>query len=94
MGARKEDYLRVAPPHSFIHVDDFASPKDLASYLHFLDRNDTLYNEYFSWKGSGEFIDTHFWCRLCALLHAPPAHKSYADFEEWWMKPGTCEERK
>jgi len=34
MGAAKKDYLRVAPPHSFIHVDDFLSPKLLADYLH------------------------------------------------------------
>lgn len=30
MGARKEDYEKVAPPNSFIHVDDFESPKELA----------------------------------------------------------------
>ncbi|CAG5121936.1 unnamed protein product, partial [Candidula unifasciata] len=47
MGAAPEDYERAAPPHSFIHVDDFESPKDLADYLHKLDKNDDLYNKYF-----------------------------------------------
>ena len=47
MGAAPEDYARAAPPHSFIHVDDFESAKDLAEYLHVLDKNDALYNEYF-----------------------------------------------
>jgi hypothetical protein len=53
MGARPEDYARSAPYHSYIHVDDFESPKELASYLHKLDQDDNLYNEYFRWKVSG-----------------------------------------
>ena len=47
MGARPEDYAKVAPLNSYIHVDDFDSPKDLAAYLHKLDKNDDLYNNYF-----------------------------------------------
>ena len=69
MGARKEDYVRSAPYKSFIHVDDFESPEALAKYLHQLDKNDELYNEYFQWKGTGEMINTKFFCRLCSLLH-------------------------
>ena len=76
MGARKEDYLRSAPQKSFIHVDDFDSPEDLAKYLEKLDRNDDLYNEYFQWKGTGEMINTKFFCRLCSLLHDPKVHLS------------------
>ncbi|GFX35899.1 glycoprotein 3-alpha-L-fucosyltransferase A [Trichonephila clavipes] len=90
MGGRPEDYARAAPPHSYIHVDDFASPKELAEYLAILDKNDTLYNEYFRWKGTGEFINTYFWCRMCAMLHAPPYHKSYPDMHHWWAGAGTC----
>ena len=75
MGARKEDYLRSAPQKSFIHVDDFESPEDLAKYLEELDRNDDLYNEYFQWKGTGEMINTKFFCRMCALLHDPKVQK-------------------
>ena len=71
MGARKEDYVRSAPQKSFIHVDDFDSPEDLAKYLKELDSNDDLYNEYFQWKGTGEMINTKFFCRMCSLLHDP-----------------------
>lgn len=63
MGAHPDDYRAVAPPHSYIHVDDFESPRHLADYLKLLDQNDTLYNEYFAWKGTGTFINTKFWCR-------------------------------
>ena len=71
MGAHPDDYRAVAPPHSYIHVDDFESPRHLADYLKLLDQNDTLYNEYFAWKGSGSFINTKFWCRfVCGAIIA------------------------
>lgn len=47
MGARPEDYEKSAPYRSYIHVDEFESPKELAGYLHQLDKNDDLYNSYF-----------------------------------------------
>ena len=50
MGARPEDYAISAPYKSYIHVDDFEGPKELAEYLHKLDQDDQLYNEYFKWK--------------------------------------------
>ncbi|GFV00928.1 glycoprotein 3-alpha-L-fucosyltransferase A [Trichonephila clavipes] len=90
MGARPEDYARAAPPHSYIHVEDFEGPADLARYLHQLNTNDTLYNSYFMWKNTGEFINTRFWCRLCALMHAPVVPKVYTDIETWWAGRGTC----
>ena len=46
MGAPLEDYRRVAPPHSFIHVDEFNNPEHLAEYLHLLDEDADLYNRY------------------------------------------------
>ena len=47
MGARREDYARVAPLNSFIHVDDFKGPKELAEFLLELDKDDVKYNSYF-----------------------------------------------
>jgi len=49
MGAHPDDYKRAAPKNSYIHVDDFESPKHLAEYLHQLDKDDKKYNEYFKW---------------------------------------------
>ena len=43
-------YSDLLPPHSYIDVRDFASPRHLADYLKLLDTNDALYNEYFRWK--------------------------------------------
>eukprot|EP00095_Tigriopus_kingsejongensis_P005108 maker-scaffold161_size295871-snap-gene-1.38 protein:Tk05108 transcript:maker-scaffold161_size295871-snap-gene-1.38-mRNA-1 annotation:"glycoprotein 3-alpha-l-fucosyltransferase a" len=96
MGARPEDYKRSSPELSYIHVDDFDGPEELADYLHKLDDNDDLYNEYFKWKGTGEFINTKFFCRVCAMLHDPKIAEHqvqkpfYSDVNDWWRGPGTC----
>lgn len=90
MGAHPTDYARSAPYRSYIHVDEFESPKELAEYLHRLDRDDDLYNSYFRWKGTGEFINTYFWCRVCAMLHDDRLPKYYKDVNEWWRGEGVC----
>ncbi|XP_078036874.1 glycoprotein 3-alpha-L-fucosyltransferase A [Augochlora pura] len=90
MGAHPTDYARSAPYRSYIHVDEFESPKELAEYLHRLDRDDELYNSYFRWKGTGEFINTYFWCRVCAMLHDERPTKFYKDVNEWWRGEGVC----
>ncbi len=92
MGARKEDYALVAPPMSFIHVDDFDSPKELALYLLKLDQNDELYNQYFLWKDTGRYINTKFYCRLCAMLHDNSQVRWYKDIHHWWGGPEVCVE--
>lgn len=94
MGARQDEYERSSPQRSYIHVNDFASAKELADYLHLLDRDDGLYNSYFKWKGTGEFINTFFWCRVCAMLHDEEMiskPKWYNDINEWWRGKGVCE---
>ena len=45
MGARLEDYAQVSPHKSFLHVDQFAGPRELAEYL--LELDDEAYNQYF-----------------------------------------------
>ncbi|CAH8681383.1 unnamed protein product [Schistosoma rodhaini] len=88
MGASIEECKRVAPPHSFIHVDQFESPAKLADYLKYLDRNETAYNEYFAWHEHGT-IDA--WspmpqCVICLLAHT--AHKlkpyTFPNVSKWW----------
>ncbi len=37
---------------------------------------------FFQWKGTGEMIDTKFFCRMCALLHDPKVQVSYILYEE------------
>ena len=50
MGARVEDYEAVAPPNSFLHVDSFSGPEELAEHLKYLDENPRVYNKHFQVK--------------------------------------------
>lgn len=87
LGASREVYERLVPPDSFIHVDDFATVKDLASYLKQVDEDDALFYSYFNWKKLGRFVDTKFLCRVCALLHhsyLTGRVKSYSSVKDWW----------
>lgn len=49
-GAHPEDVKAVAPPNSYIHVEDFKSPAELVKYMDYLDKNDTAYLEYHQWR--------------------------------------------
>ena len=84
MGARPEDYAASLPPHSYIHVDDFRSPRDLAYYLRVLDANDTAYNEYFRWKSDWTLTGYSYWCRLCGLLHVADEQRYVHWYPEYW----------
>ncbi|VDK45577.1 unnamed protein product [Taenia asiatica] len=64
MGAYKEDYESILPPHSYINVDDFTSISELTGYLQYLNKNDTAYAEYFAWKEYGEIYGHQGECSL------------------------------
>lgn len=91
MGARPEDYAKVAPPYSYIHVDDYKSPRALAQYLKHLANHTEHYNKYFKWKKMGKFIDTKFWCRLCSMMHEVQNHVTWvSDIDAWWRGSSVC----
>ncbi|XP_055304008.1 glycoprotein 3-alpha-L-fucosyltransferase A-like [Sitodiplosis mosellana] len=95
MGASQDEYTKYAPQRSFIHVDEFETPAELAQYLKVLDTNDDLYNSYFQWKGSGRVVNEHkqFMCEMCARLHDDRIMSTpswYTDINEWWRGPGVC----
>ena len=51
MGGKSErDYRKLLPPRSYINVEDFDSPQDLAEYLQYLAKNRTAYNQYHAWR--------------------------------------------
>lgn len=83
------DYKALAIPNSYIDVQDFASPKKLAEYLHYLDGNDTAYREYFSWKNLYQHAVPKRACALCKQLHneslySPP--RMYKNMTRFWDK--------
>jgi len=85
MGAHPDDYKAVSPAYSYIHIEEFKRPKELADYLKYLDKNDVEYNKYFEWKGTGDFVNGLYFCRVCAMLHyaeiqPPPPRTEPFDF--------------
>ncbi|XP_019621144.1 PREDICTED: galactoside 3(4)-L-fucosyltransferase-like [Branchiostoma belcheri] len=90
LGANRSDYERLAPPHSYIHVDDFKSPKELADYLKMLADDKDRYNAYFKWKTipppKNMPLDEGVWCNLCRELleRCPTKRKVYTDLRTWF----------
>ncbi|VDM49984.1 unnamed protein product, partial [Toxocara canis] len=41
---------RYVPPYSFIAVDSFDTPREMAQYLNYLMQNKSAYLEYFAWR--------------------------------------------
>ena len=97
MGASVEEYAAIAPPHSFLHVDQFDSPAALAEYLKLLDGDDNLYNEFFQWRTKGEWLRTRFFCRVCSMLHyhqeQGPSRRVEGGWGQWWQGKGVCRAR-
>ena len=56
MGGRDEDYRAVAPDNSYIHVDNFDGPQQLAEHLKLLDNNPLQYNRHFQVRAENIFI--------------------------------------
>ncbi|XP_031553136.1 glycoprotein 3-alpha-L-fucosyltransferase A-like [Actinia tenebrosa] len=85
---------KVAIPGSFINALDFPSIKALASYIQFLDKNDTAYNEYFKWKSKYTFDESFSSdCQLCAMLHNDSLPvKIYKNLDIFWGR-STCNQR-
>ena len=85
-------YERIATPNSFINAARFNSVRQLADYLLLLDRNDTLYNEYFEWRKYYVVRDNqHGLCQLSAALHhSSTSTKIYHNFTEWWFTRSQC----
>lgn len=95
MGGRKTSYDQILPPDSFIHVEDFASPKNLATYLLYLNRSDSELAKYFEWKKHFRIVNEHgyfqsdsvHYCRVCeGLNYNTRKTKVYGDLGGYWVK--------
>lgn len=89
-GAKRAQYEAVAPPHSFIHTDDFKSPRELASYIKYLMANPATLEEYTKWrrKWRVRFADNDSWCELCKRLNEGKVGPSnHANINDWWHGP-------
>ena len=87
------DYIRIAPPNSFVAADTFSSPEALAIYLKYLDSNPSEYMSYFEWRKfatvSGSLYNNL--CNLCTKLHTTlDEHSAVLDVQNWWFDDARC----
>lgn len=98
MGANRNNYSSLLPPHSYINIDDFASPRDLATYLRYLYNAPSELEQYLQWhrffqvqNEHGYFqSDSYHYCRVCqALNYNNKSQKVIVDLEKYW-KTNVC----
>ncbi|KAM3918933.1 3-galactosyl-N-acetylglucosaminide 4-alpha-L-fucosyltransferase FUT3-like [Leptodactylus fuscus] len=89
LGPPRKNYERFIPPDSFIHVDDFSSPKELASYLHSLDKDDQKYQQYFNWRSKYQPVKPRKtwvteYCKVCKAMKEAPIYRTIPSIAEWF----------
>ncbi|XP_053168605.1 alpha-(1,3)-fucosyltransferase 4 [Hemicordylus capensis] len=89
LGPPRANYELFMPADSFIHVEDFSSPLQLAIYLKFLDKNKSRYKRYFAWRKRYDVQVTAFWdehcCRVCkAVRTAGQQRKTVQNLANWF----------
>ncbi|CAF3019149.1 unnamed protein product [Rotaria socialis] len=97
MGAPEDDYKRMAPKQSYIHVDDYKTPQDLAQYLHHLIDNPKKYLQYLQWR---EYTKielryslpwAHLLCPLCQMAYDNPLSSTdRLNFSSWYNAKAEC----
>lgn len=87
LGPSRSNYERFLPADAFIHVDDFASPKELAQHLQALDRDPARYLSYFRWRetmrpGIGSWaLD---FCKACWHLQQESRYQVVPSIAAWF----------
>lgn len=98
MGASKKSYRKLLPPNSYIDVDDFARPIDLAEYLLYINKTEQL-DSFYEWKRYFEVLNEHgyfqtesfHYCRACeALNYNDKDSKVYANITDFWSVQKNC----
>lgn len=87
-GPSSDAYRELAIPGSYIHTDDFSSPRSLALYLKKVAKNSTLYLQYFNTRFRYRIFSSpkkFAWCKLCMKLHnKKEPRKVWSDLSSWW----------
>uniref|UniRef100_A0A3B4T857 Fucosyltransferase n=1 Tax=Seriola dumerili TaxID=41447 RepID=A0A3B4T857_SERDU len=88
LGPPRQNYEEHIPADSFIHVDDFSTPKELAERILYLNQNITEYMKYFNWKNRfevqlGGFGQEHA-CRTCSYLQKNRRYQAFHDLNKWY----------
>uniref|UniRef100_A0A3B1JT88 Fucosyltransferase n=1 Tax=Astyanax mexicanus TaxID=7994 RepID=A0A3B1JT88_ASTMX len=88
LGPSRENYEEFIPADSFIHVDDFKTPKELAEHLKLLDQNQEMYEQYFAWRKHfvarrSDFGLEHA-CRICDHIKRNKGYRVFKNLNKWY----------
>ncbi|AHC02812.1 alpha-(1,3)-fucosyltransferase [Proboscivirus elephantidbeta5] len=88
LGTSRENYENYVPGDAFIHVNDYTSPIELASHLNAIDKNVTLYLQYFNWKTRLQVSIVNIWeasvCHACNYMKKSHAFRAVPDLKKWF----------
>ena len=92
------NYSAIAPPGSYIDVNDYSSVQELAKELKRLFKAREEYLNFFRWKTETTVLqrsslgENQEGCNLCKALHdeSRPA-KTYQDIGAWWSASEICQ---
>ncbi|XP_061553136.1 4-galactosyl-N-acetylglucosaminide 3-alpha-L-fucosyltransferase 9-like isoform X1 [Phycodurus eques] len=88
LGPSRQNYENFVQGDAFVHVDDFASPKELADYLLLLDKNEEMYLRYFEWRRHFKVKKALFWaehtCLACDYLRRHREYKTVKNLDKWF----------
>lgn len=90
-GKSMDDYLQVAPPNSFIHVENFTTIEGLAEHLKTVASDSQIFNKYHKWREQYRLVSGGLLpaCELCEIAHERPLIPARTDLSQWWNE-GTC----
>ncbi|XP_026767531.3 4-galactosyl-N-acetylglucosaminide 3-alpha-L-fucosyltransferase 9-like [Pangasianodon hypophthalmus] len=88
LGPPRDNYEEYIPADSFIHVDDFKSPQELAKHLTFLDQNQEVYEQYFTWRKhftvKGAPFGLEHACRSCDHIRNNKGYRVFKNLNKWY----------
>jgi hypothetical protein len=97
MGALENDYERIAPKHSYIHVNQYKTPEDLAKYLNYLINNPKEYLIYHQWREhTGIDVSSprrwmNLLCPLCQMAYETRlSTDTRLNFSSWYNPKTEC----
>lgn len=90
LGPSRENYERLLPPEAFIHVNDFATVRELAQYLLMLQYRPDLLMSHLSWRGGYRTHRPTFWtehyCKACEVVRKTKGRTNVVKDLARWFK--------
>ncbi|KAM8944398.1 alpha-(1,3)-fucosyltransferase 7 [Lycaon pictus] len=87
LGPPRATYEAFAPADAFVHVDDFSTAQELASFL--ANMNESHYRRYFAWRDRlrvrlfGDWRER--FCAICTHYPHLPRGQVYQDLQGWFQ---------